>query len=193
MGLEILLDVDGCLADFLTGSFVANGLEMQHDDVAEWDFCERLERPIAIRDYMAACDAVPDFWLNLKPYPWAHYLYKTCRQYGNVTFATSPSLSADCARQKIEWLRRYGFMGYAENRFMIGPEKWLMSRPGTVLVDDYEVNVCLFADHGGYAIQFPQRWNLCSEFTDRRVEYVAECLRAYSVVCARSKSVRGVV
>lgn len=179
--MEILLDMDGCIADFITGSFAANGLQMQHDDVVCWNFCERIENPIAIADYMAACDRVPDFWLNLKPYPWAQCLYETCRKHGNVTFATSPSLNADCARQKIEWLRRYGFMDCSENRFMIGPDKWRMAKRGVVLVDDYDRNVCDFADHGGYAIQFPQRWNLCSEFVDRRVEYVSECLRAYSV------------
>lgn len=149
-----LVDVDGVLANFVQGVIDRFDLPVTHAEFVSWGHYQKF----GITDEELWSKIDNEFWLGLQPYPWAKELLAELRSRGNVIFATSPSLEAECPTAKIRWLRDNGFMGKV-NDYMIGPHKWLMSGNG-LLIDDAEKNVEAFrGQSGGQAILFPQPWN----------------------------------
>ena len=153
----ILLDVDGLLANFVQGLIDTMSLPIKHDDWDSWSYHQKLG--ISDADMWAATHG-DDWWLNLKPYPWAGYLVNSLKEFADVIYCTSPSLASDCTRQKIDWLRKHGFMSEAKNDYVIGPHKHLLARSGAILIDDSEANVSAFRNHSGVAWLFPAPWNV---------------------------------
>lgn len=166
--MTILLDMDGVLADFTSEALVRLN-EAKND---------QLSFPLSIDGYvntfgkfdMAECYGITqdkfwriieennNFWINLKPFPWASMLVDSLRKISDdIIISTSPSLNPICAQQKLEWL--FFQLGITSDRVMIGSRKELMSCKDVVLIDDYHKNIDKFNKGQGKGILVPSNWN----------------------------------
>jgi 5'(3')-deoxyribonucleotidase len=154
--MHILLDVDGVLCNFIDGMIAAHAWPISHENYSDWSY----HRALGLTDEEFWRPAsIPGFWLNLKPYMEASWLFGMLSQKYRITFATSPAIDSKCPSEKVEWLRENNFMDKNRANYMIGGEKWLMAKSGAVLIDDSDSNVEKFIENGGKAILYPQPWN----------------------------------
>lgn len=169
----IFLDMDGVLCDFVSAAFSAHGQKFNPNDYPRGVFaCEKI-LGVTTNEFWRRVDFGGEaFWENLDPYPWALDLAKELQQIDRVIIATSPSRSPASYSGKRRWLQK---MGLCRLDAMFGAQKWLMSRPGRVLVDDGEHNVVAWLHEGGQAILVPQPWNGASPVDDV-VRYVCSAV-----------------
>ena len=163
--MNILLDMDGVIADFHTQAIgVLNTwlekrytTEMYVNECVGWD----MWRPYGIDcdTFVRLIDETPNFWIDIPPYPWAKELYDYCMEIGegNVTICTTPFHDPACSSQKQEWLSKH--LGINSSSVMLGSRKYLMAKPGNVLVDDYNKNINRFIKEGGDGALVPSSWN----------------------------------
>jgi 5'(3')-deoxyribonucleotidase len=159
---NFLLDMDGVLADFLSGAIKALNqkfnrtitLNQYATEFGQWGTYDYYG--ISVNDFWKAIEEVPDFWLNLPMMPWGRELYDHLSHLGEVTIVTSPSMDPNCAIQKLQWLRNN--LNVTPDKVFIGSRKYLMAGNG-ILIDDYYKNIISFRDNGGEAILVPSTWN----------------------------------
>ncbi len=151
---EILLDMDGVVADFVTAALKAHGRTETHDDITSWNFYEAWGMTAA--EFWAPCRG-KDFWFNIEPYPWAVDLYRGIAKNFPVTISTAPSNDSECARGKYEWLEKH--LGVKPSDVMVGGRKYLLANPLHILIDDSPGNVNKFRERSGLAVGFKQPWN----------------------------------
>lgn len=105
--MNILLDMDGVLSDFLGGAIkVCNDLtgksyttEEYALNYGKWGIDKFYG--ISIEEMWLAIEETPNYWYNLEMLPWADDLYEWLINISNdITIVTSPSLDPDCFRQK---------------------------------------------------------------------------------------------
>lgn len=154
-------DLDGVLASFIDGAIEAADLPLTHDEVVQWNFFKPY---MSVTEFWDRIHAQSCFWEDLPVYPWAHELVGALRSFGDVIFCSDPSHDDEAASGKIKWLKRHGFVTKGDpDCYVLLRDKFLLSKPGTVLVDDSTYNCAMFrgaaGDTGGHAIVFPQRWN----------------------------------
>lgn len=171
MAKTILLDVDGVLCNFIDGIIKSKGLDITHD---QWKLNHHIHLGLTDEEFWDIT-RVPDWWLNLQPYPWASDLIGLFNDFFDVVYCTSPSLDSSCPSQKVEWLRRHGFMSETRNDYIIAPKKELLARPDAILIDDSFDNCDRFRLAGGKSIVFPQPWN--SVRATDKVEYVVKQMK----------------
>jgi 5'(3')-deoxyribonucleotidase len=154
--LEILLDCDGVLADFVSGAAEVHG---KSPEILSWDFW--IEWGMEPEEFWAPL-ATRDFWLGLRPYRWAGELLAGLREIGEVTVCTAPMhLNTEvCIGAKLDWLESY--FGIRPESVMVGRKKHLMAGKDRILIDDSDENVYQFWRMGGSAVVFPQPWNLAA-------------------------------
>ena len=159
---NFLLDMDGVLSDFTSGTLHLLNKELKRDISTEeyvdkhygWSIQEAYN--ITDSEFWSFIEQEPLFWLDLRPFPWAKELVDFLRLMGDVTIVTSPSLDPDCVKQKLQWLRRH--LNIESNDVFLGSKKYLMAGNG-ILIDDFPKNVEKFQYHGGKAILVPSNWN----------------------------------
>lgn len=171
----IFLDMDGVLCDFVSAAFTAHGHRFDASKYPRGEFaCEKI-LGVSTNEFWRRIDFGGEaFWENLEPYPWALDLAKELQQIDRVFIATSPSRSPASYSGKRRWLQK---MGLCRLDAMFGSQKWLMSRPGRILVDDGEHNILPWINEGGQAILIPQPWNNANPVRDV-VGYVCNSLRS---------------
>lgn len=149
--MNILLDCDGVLADFVSGALKAHDRPEAHDDWVIWDY---------FRSWCPSEEAFwkplrgAAFWFGLQAYPWAGELLKLFPQSAIVT---APNLDPTCIQGKLDWLRAH--FGIHQDRIVLTAAKHLLAHPASLLVDDKPDNVDAFRKAGGHAVLFPQPWN----------------------------------
>ncbi len=107
---NILLDVDGVLADFLSGAIkVLNRaynrditLEQYAKEWGKWGTYDYYG--ITVEQFWKPIDETHNFWMDLEPMPWATKLYTALSAVGDVTILTMPNADPNCGRQKLQWL-----------------------------------------------------------------------------------------
>ncbi len=159
---HFLLDMDGCLADFLSSAIEelnkAYGkditLEQYAKEFGQWGTYDYYG--ITVAEFWEPINDKWNFWLDLEPMPWAKKLYTALSAIGDVTVVTAPSQDPDCARQKLQWLHFH--LGIKPEAVFLGHRKYLMAGNG-ILIDDYHKNVDTFREAGGQAILIPSTWN----------------------------------
>lgn len=155
--MKIFFDMDGVVADFVSGAIEAAGLPLTHDQVDRWDFFEPY---MTAEEFWKRIHDTYEFWEGLEPYPWAQELVDLCKSYGEVIFLSDSSHDDNAPSGKVKWLRRYGFLNDDSSNYMLGQQKsllgWVAYRT-PVLIDDSESN---FVQWPGRSILFPQNWNM---------------------------------
>jgi len=153
----IFLDMDGVLCDFVSAAFSAHGSTFDPKDYPRGGFALDEVLGCTTAEFWRRIDFAGEyFWENLEPYPWADVLFRELQQVDEVIIATSPSRSPASYSGKKRWLRYMGMHGVQS---MFGSRKYLMSKPGRILVDDGEHNTTQWEREGGQAILVPQPWN----------------------------------
>lgn len=152
----IYCDLDGVIADFVSGAIEACDLPIAHDDVKTWNFFKPYMNEY---EFWRRIHEQKYFWEDLPVYTWANELVRSMSRFGNVVFCTDPSHDDEAATGKIRWLKRHGFIKPDGKNYILTAEKWRLAKPGDVLVDDSEVNCMHFCGSGGFGIVFPQPWN----------------------------------
>lgn len=160
--INILLDCDGVICDFLSGAIDVLNKKYKRDYTVEQyarnfgEFGIDKFYGITTQEFWDTITETENFWYNLQPFPWAKELYDYLKIIGNVTIVTSPSLDPDCAKQKLMWLKHH--LNIDSTDVFIGSKKHLMAGNG-LLIDDYKKNVMDFMNNGGDAIIVPSNWN----------------------------------
>lgn len=75
-----------------------------------------------------------------------------------VFLATTPTKCAEAHAGKIDWINQF-LPDWIHRQYFITPRKWLLGKPGVVLIDDHAENCALFEEEGGEAILLPRPWN----------------------------------
>lgn len=169
---HIFLDIDGVLADFMGGvSELFDKDVTAHDS---WNVYDALD--LSPQEFWGKISQTQMFWANLKPYPWARDLVNLCLETtkGNVTLVTSPSYDAKCYAEKYVWVRKH--FPTMTRKLFIGPEKHLLAKPNTILIDDNDSNCRKFREAGGKVITFPQPWNEERYANVKKFDFIEECL-----------------
>jgi 5'(3')-deoxyribonucleotidase len=180
MNRTIFLDMDGVIVDFVSAALAAVQRSDAPETISSWDMPKHLG--ISTAQFWDAQNAQEDFWLNLKPYPNIGLFIDTLATYGDIYFATSPSLHPNCASHKIAWLRHH-VGAWTTGRFMIGKPKFLLSANRRLLIDDSDDNVNQFQMVGsGQAILFPRAWNAAGHMPESAAQIsVLEAVRTWSL------------
>jgi hypothetical protein len=178
----VYLDMDGVLADFVTGSILALGRDPaevlpkvtpgDYDGIysalgmAENEFWEKI-------DALAGGHAPgAGLWGDLAPYPWRDAVLAACRKVAPTWILTSPSRSPGSSFGKVSWLQAW--LGPKFRDYILTPRKWHVARPGTLLIDDSDRNVKKWRKHGGMAILFPRLWNSAHASAGNAMDVLSE-------------------
>jgi hypothetical protein len=160
------VDMDGVLADFVTGSFRLHGRSVNMKDV-RWGFMEKMGFS-GIDDPKFWAPMGREFWAGLTPTEEGDELLKGIEAiFGahNVCLLSSPVDTDGCRDGKIDWVRKH--LPQYEKRTFLGSAKHLFAAPSKVLVDDYDGNLDKWRLYGGNAVQVPRPWNSGHERTDQ--------------------------
>lgn len=144
---RVLIDVDGVLADFLTGALkvinqVTDGCFIP-SDVTQWDIFESLELNQEIEDKCYEVFKSKNYAQNLRPYCGAKETIATLKEIADVFIVTSPIHSETWVHDRTEWLQNE--LGIGEKETVHTSAKYLIS--GDVLVDDRPENVRTWLEH----------------------------------------------
>jgi len=175
---RILLDLDGCLVDFLGGACKFHNKAYDghpHDpenqtEQKPWNIepvfqmsAPKLWNPLGY-----------EFWLNLEPLPWCYEVVELLSaRFGeeNICLLTSPVRTKGCIEGKMDWIRKN--LPQFRRRFLIGPRKEFCASPTSVLIDDHSDNIDRFIAAGGRTFLFPAPYNA------RFKEHPVEALKAW--------------
>lgn len=155
--MRIFLDMDGVMADFVSGAIEAAALPLTHDQVDRWNFFEPY---MSAEEFWEHIHDTYEFWEGLEPYPWAQDLVELCKQYGEVIFLSDSSHDDNAPSGKVKWLRRHGFLNADSSNYMLGHQKYLLGHNDGLLIDDSPANCSKWR---GKYILFPQKWTLYEE------------------------------
>ncbi len=186
--MKIYLDMDGVLADFVGGAVNAHGylfmknqlINTRTGEEVNWEAGNYNINEVlgmSIKDFWTPLNE-DGFWLRLGHYPWAEKLIAYAQNLvgiDNVWIASSPSLSARCAKEKIMWMRQH-FPCIPIQNIIITRNKWIYSEEDSVLVDDSDEVLGKWQEQDGRGILFPQWWNSAYKYIDKRWEIVTEKL-----------------
>jgi len=161
---RILLDLDGCLVDFLGGAkelhqklysgHPHNPETQEHQMPWEIEPIFQMTAP-ALWEPMGR-----EFWANLEPLDHCHAVVEILsKTFGeeNICLLTSPIRTDGCIDGKMDWIRKH--LPQFRRRFLVGPAKQFCASPRHCLVDDRTFNVEAFKGVGGHSFLFPAPWN----------------------------------
>lgn len=154
----VFFDLDGVLADFVSGAFAAHGKALPIEDVT-WGFPEQLGFA-GVNDPKFWEPLGHDFWANLGRYEDGFTLLRAAEQLigpDRIGLLSSPCDTAGCADGKRAWVAEH--LPAYRRRLFLGSAKELFAGPGKVLVDDHDANCEAFAAAGGRVVTPPRPWN----------------------------------
>lgn len=116
----------------------------------------------------------PSFWEDIEIYDYSLELIQLLRSKYEVVICTSPSSNADCPTGKLKWLRKHNLK--FGNNVVITTHKHLLANTKNLLIDDSDKKIEDFRNNSGSAFTWPQKWNLCHNNIDRRMEILKSAL-----------------
>ena len=157
---RVLIDMDGVLADFARHALAKFDRLDVYDNWPSGKY--EIDEIVGIPqdEFWAELDKEgPEFWSSLPVLPWAIELCALARKYSSLPFhiSTSPSRAPASSMGKVHWLQQ--FFDPRFRRYMLGSHKYLMAKPGVVLLDDSDAKCAKFIESGGGAILLPHPWN----------------------------------
>ncbi|HET6576477.1 MAG TPA: hypothetical protein VFG68_22950 [Fimbriiglobus sp.] len=179
----IFFDLDGVLADFVSGALDCHGAELAIPDV-RWDFCSQIgfDGP---NDQRFWADLGYDFWRSLDPYPDGFALLRFAEELvgpERIGLLTSPCDTEGCVEGKRAWVAER--LPEYRKRLFIGSAKHLFAGPSKVLVDDHDANADAFRAAGGEVYQPARPWNRYRAYClpDGSFDSLAACDRLERIV-----------
>lgn len=163
----IILDMDGVLTDFVKAALPLFGKDIDYP-ITKTNMEEALG--ITTNEFWGAIEkAGHDWWANMPETLECDEILNLCQHF---VISTSPLMSVHAVTGKIEWLRKK--FGSKFNNYMVGKQKQLMSKPGNILIDDFETNVNKFrsVSNPGDAILVPRPWNKGRDLNLRGMQLV---------------------
>ena len=154
----IFFDMDGVLADFVSGTFAAHGKSIPVETV-EWGFPVQLGFD-GVNDPRFWEPFGRDFWANLSPYRDGLELLRAAEGLigpEQIALLSSPCDTPGCADGKRDWVAKH--LPAYRRRLFLGSAKELFAGKQKVLVDDHDPNCEKFAAAGGHAVTPPRPWN----------------------------------
>lgn len=160
--VTILLDMDGVITDFRRHSLALYGVTEDKDSVMTALPKQSEEDVLGITRsefWDTIAKAGVDFWRYMPEMPWTSHLLRCLGNFASeMHVITSPEAGGTCAVEasqgKVLWLQDR--WGSKFDKFIITKHKYLLSRAGHILIDDYAKNCRQFEEHGkGRAILFP--------------------------------------
>lgn len=152
--MDIFLDCDGVLADFVNATIISHNRQETLNDITHWSYFDDWD--MTAEEFWEGIRG-REFWTGIKPFPWTKVFYDELKQLGTVRVATASADDPECPSGKALWLGKH--LGIKPSKFITITEKHLLARSNSLLIDDNEKNVALFRERGGHAILFPQPWN----------------------------------
>jgi len=160
---NLLLDVDGVLADFVGGAMVAHNKPWPYSGIVG-DAAWHLAKIWGIENQEFWAPFGYSFWRDLEKMPEADAIFKLCVAKAGrerVCFVTSPCRTPGCMEGKRDWLTDH----YPDVPvlFSVGrggtPPKQFCASRDAVLIDDYSPSVDKFIAWGGAAFLVARPWN----------------------------------
>lgn len=102
-----------------------------------------------------------DLWRTIPKSPQCDSLLDTCAELvgkEQVFLATTPTKCPQAHAHKLEWIWE-NLPEWIHRQYFLTPRKWLLGKPGVLLIDDNEDNCIKFREEGGQAICLPRPWN----------------------------------
>lgn len=135
---DLLIDVDGVVADFVQGILRAVGSSLKPEDITKWDI-----RPFLTpeqREDMLAVQADPDFWRSLPVKDLAKEGMKLLEATYKVTWVTSPWVSCEgWESARRDWLNEHFDMTKKGQNYIPTSAKEMVD--GDVFFDDKPDNI----------------------------------------------------
>lgn len=154
--MNILLDLDGVLANFHLGFLKHHGMESEYTKWRPGHY--DLPSLLGITEPHFWTCVPPGMFENLPPMADMEAIIQIVTKYDpNFHICTSPGPHAYAAQEKIVWMRKY--LGMSFKRYVITSNKTLLANRWNVLIDDWETQVQLFKETGGMSILVPRPWN----------------------------------
>jgi hypothetical protein len=175
----IILDLDGVFADFTGAAAALHG--KWGTKITKWDFF--LDWGLTPKTFWAKINAEGEAFYRdmVLPYPWAEELLLMVQEADDFIFMSNPACGTPTgyASKKL-WVDKYlQPLVVDEIKVIAGSEKHLLAGKDRVLIDDYDVNIKKFREHGGYGIAFPQLWNAQRSQASKGLMYTKIHLQAW--------------
>ena len=183
MALTFFVDMDGVIVDFLGGAFEYHAPHKSietHWPIGEWGTDKTIEHIFDLSPKMFWGSLDRRFWARLNWMPDGREFMDFIAPY-KPCLLSSPAFGG--ADGKQIWIKNNLPDIWAKRRYLLGPAKHYVSRPGAVLIDDHEENCRAWLKHGGIAILYPRLWNNLYHIKDplkyvkEEIYYYTECER----------------
>jgi hypothetical protein len=156
--IQVFIDLDGVLADFLTHACARFGRTLNELPTGVYDLSRLFGMPWAEIDARIGRDY--DFWRHVPMYPWTKNVITLLREaqtdgvIGDLFVLSSPwQQSPECHKAKLEWCDAN--LGIPTSDAILTPHKSLLAGPNRLLIDDLPSHCEEWCKRGGYAITFP--------------------------------------
>jgi 5'(3')-deoxyribonucleotidase len=152
---RIFIDLDGVIADWVGKAVKSFGLNIKNKvvhDILNTDV-RGIEQFIDTEFmWQVINDGGTEWWEDIKPFPWAKYLYDQACGLGQVCFLTQPSPHGSSSSGKAHWIQRH-FNG--TKNYLLGAPKEFCAGPYSYLIDDTPKKIARFDQAGGHGVLFP--------------------------------------
>ncbi len=167
--IGILLDYDDVMVDFVGA--MCRHFSVAYDSITNWS-CAKLCGVTQPKwdDWLTTRDA--NFWKGLKIQPWAKDLLTFARSLAPVAICTARKSSSGAVASVAPSIRK----NFGDVEWVITDSKYLLAKPGCVLIDDSEAKIEAFAKAGGQTILFPRPWNSNRRHTANAYAYTCRKL-----------------
>lgn len=157
---ELILDMDGVVADWMSAAIKALGFELRFKPhhIDRWNVWECLG--VSQEEFYKPQRKRQRFWIDdVLPYEGAQEFVITLETYAPVRFCTANTWRhMRASSDKMHWLRHYFGPKYAESA-IITSDKYMVAAPDRLLIDDTKGHISDWIDYGGQAVLFPRSWN----------------------------------
>lgn len=164
----VAIDLDDVLVQFTAGAMRVHGAMFDVDTHPRmrWELAEILG--ISVQQFWEKINATPLFWVDLAPHSWGLGVMTLAHEIADkVIILSHAGGHPDAHYGKRVWAQRHILTHFQDVKLCLVEDKWLLSRPGRLLIDDKEENVRDWRAMGGRAVLFPQPWNsnheLCAD------------------------------
>lgn len=179
--MNILLDMDGVLVDFVDRACVAHCRQNPYCPLTpEWAGQFDMAKGWKMNDEEFWGPLNNEyFWSSMEWMPNGRQILQLCECYADkLTLLSTPTLSPTSCSGKHLWIKKH--LPQFERQFLLGAPKEVCANSNSILVDDNDKNIERFVQAGGHGVLVPRPWNAL--YDRESFEYVEFHVR---VACTR--------